>query len=135
MSMRSALCCAVAVALVVGCVGDVPPVASNQDKPTWEEFLAATYLEPFARGVFIVNGDEAVDNEKKLLEVYHALYGSGALAVHHAGGADARWSDTQKRNLTYCVSDEFGDHKQAVIDAIAEARGGAVRPSRIRRRR
>ncbi len=114
------------LALGSGCdPGTVSDVASNRDGvPTYAEFLASTYQEPDT-GIFIVNGDETVANEKELREFYDALYGGagGALIVHAPNGTAVKWDATQRMNLTYCVSDGFGNRKQTVVDAMAAAAG------------
>lgn len=94
---------------------------SNSDAPTFEEFLADTHLEPFEGGVFIVNGDTPIVNEKKLREYWQMLYGPDALIVHRSGGLDAVWSSTEKKNLTYCVSNGFGNRKATVVAAMEAA--------------
>lgn len=113
---------AAALVLLAACeVGPDLDVGSNQDKPTWDEFLASTYLEPWEGGVYIVNGDTPIENEKKLREFYDELYSEGELIVHRSGGADAKWNNTQKLNLTYCISDTFGSRKSATVTAMASA--------------
>lgn len=88
--------------------------------PTFEEFEAATYREPWYGGVYIVNGDTAVVDRKALRELWDGLYGQ-ALIVHRDGGLDARWNETDKRALTYCVSDAFGARKPEVLAAMQAA--------------
>src|SRR5690606_12344043 len=58
---------------------------------------------------------------KKLREFYDSLYNDGALIVHQAGGGDAKWSNTQKLDIRYCVSDSFGSRKAAVLAAMEVA--------------
>lgn len=94
---------------------------TNMDSPSFEEFAEDTYLEPFEHGVYIVNGDTPIENDKKLYEYWQMLYGPDALIVHRSGGLDAAWNSTQKNNLTYCVSNSFGNHKSQVIAAIEAA--------------
>src|SRR5688572_15337129 len=72
--------------------------------PTFEEFEAATYREPWENGVYIINGDTPVVDRKALRETWESLHGGQALIVHRDGGLDARWNETDKKNLTYCVS-------------------------------
>lgn len=85
--------------------------------PTFSEFESATYHETSEDGVYIVNGDTPVANEKQLREYYDSIFTS-ALIVNKRGNADNRWSDSQKLNLTYCISNDFGNRKQAVIAAM-----------------
>ena len=100
---------AAAVALT-GCdLGAADSISSNNEAPTFDEFLTQTYLEPWEGGVYIVNGDTAIGNTKKLQEFHAQLYGNaGALIVHRNGNADAAWNSTERKNLTYCVSNQFG---------------------------
>jgi len=71
-------------------------------------------------GVYIVNGDTPVPNIKQLREFYDALYAS-PLIVQVNGNADAKWSNSQKHNLTYCISNNFGSNKAALVSALQEA--------------
>ena len=105
-----------------GCeLGDTS-VASNNDAPSFDDCVGTIYKEPWEGGVYIVNGDEAVTNEKKLREFHGSLYGSnGALLVHRSGNADAAWNSTQKKNLTYCVSNAFGQFKAQIVQSMNEA--------------
>jgi hypothetical protein len=112
------------LALAACHVGDVEDdVASTGEVPTFEEFEASTYLEPWEGGVYIVNGDTPIVNVKQLRELYDFLYGGETLIVHRAGGADAKWNDTMKRQLTYCVSDSFGSRKAQAVAAMQTAAG------------
>ncbi len=108
------------LALAGGCsAGEITGTGyiDNGEIPTFSEFEAATYREDTEGGVYIVNGDTTVANEKQLREYYDTLF-STALIVDRRGNADSRWSDAQKRNLTYCISNDFGNRKQAVIAAL-----------------
>ena len=87
---------------------------------SFEEFEAATYREPWDGGVYIVNGDTPVVDRKALRALYDDLQGQ-ALIVHRDGGLDARWNQSQQRALTYCVSDDFGPRKAAVLAAMRAA--------------
>jgi hypothetical protein len=91
---------------------------------TFEEFEALTYREPWEGGAYIVDGDTPIIDRKHLYEFWYQLYqpdGPSALIVNRVGGVDDRWSDTQKLNLTYCVSNNFGTYKSAVVSALATA--------------
>ncbi len=120
---------AIGLSMVLGCSydwgapTDDDDVGSSEPEVTWDEFLASTYREPWEGGVFIVNGDTPIENEKKLREFYDEVYGGETLIVHTSGGLDAKWNDTQKLNLTYCVSNNFGGNKTAVVNALNTATG------------
>jgi hypothetical protein len=97
-----------------------PPSDARQGGMSWEEFLSVVYQEPDT-GFFIANGDEVFENEKELREYYELNVRSGQLILHRPGGVDAKWSDTQKLNLTYCVSSTFGANHAAAKNAMASA--------------
>jgi hypothetical protein len=90
---------------------------------TWEEFRAQAYKEPFENGVYIVNGDEPLQNEKQLREFYDYLYTDNELIVNRVGGTDDKWSNTAKLNITYCVSNTFNNNKATVVNAMNAATG------------
>ncbi len=108
-----------------GCTGDVeiPNTSSTDDFQSFEEFEAATYLEPWEGGVYILDGDQAVPDIKALEELWALRHVDEALLVHRNGSADAKWSDTQKLNLTYCVSSSsFGSSRyNTVVTAMNNA--------------
>lgn len=98
---------------------------------TWEEFLTHIYFEPES-GVYIVDGDTPVENEKKLREFYELNVKQGQLIVHQNGSVDARWNDTQKLNLTYCVSHNFGTRYNTVVEAMAQATGAWMAAANVK---
>ncbi|HTE51821.1 MAG TPA: M57 family metalloprotease [Kofleriaceae bacterium] len=98
-------------------------IGVNGPDMTWEEFQAQAYHENFEGGVYIVNGDEPILNEKLLREFYDFLYTDNGLIVNRVGGTDDRWNDTAKLNLTFCVSNTFGGNKNAVVSAMNAATG------------
>lgn len=96
---------------------------------TFEEFIAQTYREK-DNEAYIVDGDILVPDAKALREFYETFIAHtrtpqtglhGALVVHRDNGADARWDDTQKRDLRYCVSTDFAANYPVAVDAIAQA--------------
>ena len=116
MDRKFFVACVPSAVLLGGCASGL----TLSDDPTFEEFEAATYQEPWPGGLYIVDGDTPVVDEKALREVYDARYGQG-LIVHRAGGVDARWSDSNKRQITYCIANQFGSRKAQVVAALAEA--------------
>ena len=128
--MFTRLSCVVgAVALFAGC-------ASDSDVLTYEEFKAQAYQEPDT-GVFIVNGDELIENEDAMRAAYDAFLDSvekaelraeglatteQTLIVNTVNGKDDRWSNSVAANLTYCVSQSsFGSRYNAIVSAMASA--------------
>ena len=112
----------IAAAQLGGCVvgEDTEPQTSTNQAPSWEEFRAGVYQEDFDDGHFIVNGDIAVPNEKQLYEFWEGLQ-QGALIVNRRGGADDKWSDTAKLNITYCISTNFGSNRTRMVNAMNAA--------------
>jgi hypothetical protein len=90
---------------------------------SFDAFEATVFREPDT-GVYIVNGDTPVDDVKKLREFYERFVQQGALIVDNEGGQDSKWSNEEKRKLTYCVSDAFGARKAQVLRAMAVATEG-----------
>lgn len=100
---------------------DEAEIGSNQEGPSFAEFLASVHKEPWPGGVYIVDGDTPVHSIEDLRAFYDRQYGSGALIVQTSRGTDAAWLGTEKQQLTYCISNAFGSNKQRVVDAIAAA--------------
>lgn len=100
----------------IGCV-DAPEVGSNAGI-TWETFRAGVYQEPDT-GLFIVDWDRPIRGEAALYEFWASLH-PGALSIYN-NGTDIKWNTTLKKNLTYCVSDQFGAQKQLVVTAMQKA--------------
>ncbi|MBK9262993.1 MAG: matrixin family metalloprotease [Polyangiaceae bacterium] len=109
------------VAVLSGCV-DSGNWSENvgETAMSFEEFEARTFREPDT-GIYIVDGDTPIDDIKKLEEFYEQHVRQGALIVHRPGGQDAKWNDTQKMQLTYCVSNTFGTRYQAAVTAMEQA--------------
>jgi hypothetical protein len=111
---------AVAVA-AIGCTAESSsPAADGPIENTlmsFEEFEATVYQEPNT-GMYIVNGDTALENREQVKAFFERYVRSGALIVDRSGGVDNRWSDTQKLSLTYCVSTGFGSNYNNVVAAM-----------------
>jgi hypothetical protein len=122
-SSRLGLSFLATVLFVVGCAPPDESAVLGRNGPdlTYDEFVAQAYREPWEGGVYVVNGDTPVADEKALREFYDELFNDGELIVHAPGGVDAKWSATQKKNLTYCVANTFGTNKAAAVAAIAAA--------------
>ncbi|WP_342378587.1 M57 family metalloprotease [Myxococcus stipitatus] len=111
------------LALLAGCGGgdaSTPAPETTSQGMTYEQFLSMVYQEP-ETGIFVANGDTTFSNEKKLREFYEKNIRNGQLIVHTSGGVDAKWSDTQKKNITYCVSSTFGSNYNSAVTAMANA--------------
>lgn len=115
----------VACVSATGCTAEAGPEAfENIDEAnmTFEEFKAMAYKEPWEGGVWIYNGDTPVETERELESIYINFVQQGGLIVHQSGGADVKWSSTQKTNITYCVSSSsFGSRYNTVVSAMNSA--------------
>jgi hypothetical protein len=90
---------------------------------TWEEFITDyAYQEPDS-GLWIADGDTTFLSIDELRRFYDQAVRPGALAVYRSGGADVKWSNSQKLNLTYCVSTSFGSRYSTVVSAMTSATG------------
>lgn len=81
-----------------------------------------------ATGKYYVNGDVPIRNEKLLREFWQQNIQNDPLqivpaqdgtipefAIATVGGLDQIWSQADRMRLTYCVSDRFGDRRQAEV--------------------
>ncbi|GHG86932.1 M57 family metalloprotease [Comamonas sp. JC664] len=119
-----------AVSLLGSACGSSEAPEAGQPKMTWEEFRATVVEDP--EGKLIFDGDMALDSEEELHAFFASSIGAdtgtarGGLAVYNtssskAPSGDIKWSATQARSLTYCVSSTFGTNKTAVVNAMNAA--------------
>lgn len=128
-------CTSVAIAIFLGgCV-------VGEKLLTYDEFRAEAHQDP-ETGRFVVDGDIFTDTEAELREAYDAYveaalgaggdgdadasvgltYVAEGLTVSHKNGVDEKWSATDARNLTYCVSrPKFGARYARVVAELARA--------------
>ncbi|AEI63150.1 M57 family metalloprotease [Corallococcus macrosporus] len=118
------------VSLLGSACGSSEAPEAEQQKLTWEAFRASVVEDP--EGKLIFDGDMALDSEEELRAFFDNAIAAelgtarGGLAVYNtsptkAVSGDVRWSATQARNLTYCVSSTFGANKTAVVNAMNAA--------------
>jgi len=122
----SALLAGFVVLPSVGCIAASDSAEGLDDVDnsgtSFEEWKKSVYREPDT-GIYIVNGDVPIDNERELYDFFLNFVQQGALVVHQVNGNDSKWNDTQKLNITYCVSSAFGANKTAVVNAMNAAAG------------
>jgi serine protease len=110
--------------------------SSDTEVLTYDEFKAQAYQEPDT-GLFVINGDELVETEAAMQELYDGYLQSVAdaalraeglavleqpLIVNRVGGVDDKWSASTAQNLTYCISSSsFGSRYNAVVTAMNTA--------------
>ncbi len=117
---RSLFAIGLAATTLTGCmVGE--PGLSLDDQLSFEEFRTLAYHEPWQDGVYIINGDTPVLDDKALYEAWEAIYGGAELIVNTSGGVPTKWTDVQKLNLTYCISDSFNANKATIVEAFRQA--------------
>lgn len=87
---------------------------------TFEEFKATIYKEKFPGGKYIVSGDTPISDEKQLREFFEQKVlkqdgseSDGRLITHSLHGL---WANSKKKNLSYCVSNDFGARKKKVAE-------------------
>jgi serine protease len=101
---------------------------------TFEEFEKQTYHEPFENGKYIVNGDTPIRTREELRDFFATLTQGNAnefqlqdetavntLIVGSSGGQIWKWGNTEKYQLTYCVSPKFGNRYNKVVNAMKKA--------------
>jgi len=89
---------------------------------TWEQFKDTKVVVEADTGVFIADGDTPFFSMKQLREFYEMNVRDGQLIVNRIGSADDKWNDTQKLNLTYCVSKKaLGSNYNKAVTAMAAA--------------
>ncbi|MFM8445084.1 MAG: matrixin family metalloprotease [Methylococcus sp.] len=94
---------------------------------TFEDFKQQVFKEKGANGIYIVNGDTPIDNEKELSEFYENLkdcladqpYALSVSVLYN--GMDNIWNSLDRKNLSYCVSTRFGSRHQQVLESIRAA--------------
>ncbi len=108
-------------------------------KMTFEQFKnsSAVFKEPFDGGKFIVNGDTPISTEDGLRDFFEQIVEeallaqpSGRLAV--IPGASGTWNDTDKKALSYCVSNSFDARKPEVVAAMDVATAAWEEPADIK---
>ncbi len=116
---RSATVLAMAATISLGAATMVS--AGEGEAPTYDEFKAETYQDP-TDDQYIVNGDIPVEGEPQLRNFYEKAVDtskpSANLVVNQVYGSDDLWSADQAKDLTYCVSADFGNDHQAIVDAM-----------------
>lgn len=120
------LALALAGALVPGCAVELgaerdDDVGRSDGFMTFEEFVDQAYLEPFEGGVWIVDGDTPVATWKGLRDLYEQIEQPGRLIVDRSGGRDSIWTESQRRDLTYCVSTSFGSRYAETVTRMRDA--------------
>jgi hypothetical protein len=123
--LRAATAVAGAAALALTLAPSATAVPAQDRVPTFGEFQASTFRD--VAGQYVVNGDETIGSTKMLREYYDEMIASyqagdgpsAELIINRIYGVDDKWSATTARNLTYCVSNNFGTQKANIVNAMA----------------
>ncbi len=123
--LRAATAVAAAAALAVSLSPAATAVPATERVPTFGEFQASTFRDVARQ--YVVNGDETVAGTQELQAYYDEMMAdheagdgpSSELIINRVYGRDDKWSATQARNLTYCVSNNFGTQKTNIVNAMA----------------
>ncbi|MGN6104496.1 MAG: matrixin family metalloprotease [Kofleriaceae bacterium] len=86
---------------------------------SFEEFKANAGREP-GTGAYVLDWDMVLHGDDALYE-YWTRFQQGALSIYAVGGADIKWDNTQKKNLTYCIGSSFGARKDQIVAAMQAA--------------
>lgn len=123
--------------LAIGAFGFAICACGNgSDVLTYDEFKAQAYYDVEA-DVYVINGDELVEDEAQMQSMYQRYLDSVAdadarasgegtieehLIVNLVNGRDDKWDASLQNNLTYCVSQSsFGSRYSTVVTAMANA--------------
>lgn len=125
----------IAMSVVAGSMA-AAACSSSTDTLSYEEFKANAYYEADT-GVWVINGDELVETEALMHEMYDRYLWSVSAAedraagigtteqpsiVNRVNGSDDTWSASQALNLTYCISQSsFGSRYATVVSAMNSA--------------
>ena len=104
-----------------GCLTEEPNLGTTAGE-SYETWKAGLGREP-GTGKYVLDWDIATNDEAKLFSYWESIQ-QGTLAIYSINGADIKWNDTQKLNLTYCIGSTFGANTQKVVDAMAAASDG-----------
>jgi hypothetical protein len=122
--VRLALAATGSLAVAMALAAPSVQAAQATGVPTFQEFKASTYRD--LDGQYIVNGDEPVAGSAALKSYFEGMVGpaqktiANGLIVNTVGNKDDRWTDAKVGDLTYCVSNKFGNRKASVVRAAAQ---------------
>jgi len=125
MMLRAATATLAAATLACSLAPSATAAPARDRVPTFGEFQAATFRD--VAGQYVVNGDETIGTTTLLRDYYDEMIASyeagdgpsAELIINRIYGRDDKWSATTARNLTYCVSNNFGTQKANIVNAMA----------------
>ncbi|HLL55280.1 MAG TPA: M57 family metalloprotease [Myxococcaceae bacterium] len=87
---------------------------------SFEEFKAQLPRDP-TTNAYLVEEHIRIYSDEELAGYYERQAQPGSLIVHQEGNTDSVWPASQKLNLSYCVSTQFGGSYGTVVQAMASA--------------
>lgn len=88
---------------------------------SFDEFRDGLYCEPEG-GPCIVQGDIPIWGEEALRDYYESRARLvNGLTVMQSDAVDAVWDRTERFDLSFCISDDFGERKGEVVEAFISA--------------
>jgi uncharacterized protein (TIGR03382 family) len=113
-----------AAGALVGCAIDPAPApeVTSTAGLSFEDYKAHALYMPES-GRYVVEWDLVFDSEAELRDYWQRIQ-PGALLLYTLNGVDQKWNATQKKQLSYCVSNGFGANKTAMVQAMAGATEG-----------
>jgi hypothetical protein len=98
---------------------------------SFEEFAANVPREP-ETGFYIVDGDTVLHSVEELRAFYEQHVREGALTAYTTGADHVLWPESQRQDLSYCVSTAFGGQHSTVVQAMANAAAAWQGPTGVR---
>ena len=125
--MRAATATLATATLAFSLAPGATAAPAREGVPTFGEFQNATFRD--TAGQYVVNGDETITGTKELRSYFDEMMAAYTreleggspteLIINRVYGVDDKWSATTARNLTYCVSNNFGTQKTNIVNAMA----------------
>jgi hypothetical protein len=105
--------------------------------PSWEAFRAQIARDYHGREVLVVEGDLAVTEEQARAWYERNVAHDGLGRVEQASIVnwyliDDKWRDGKQLDLSYCISDEFGDYKARAVAEMTQATSEWQAVARVR---
>jgi serralysin len=126
----------IALVLALGFAGCATSDPSTDQPLAYDEFAAQAYYDA-ETGTYVINGDELVENEAQMHEIYDSYLQSFAdlqqakagigttrenLIVNTVGGADDKWAGAAATHINYCISaSSFGANYDLMKSAFHDA--------------
>src|SRR5687768_3413715 len=119
--LKTLLAATLAATLLGGCLTEDSTTLGSTQGESYEEWKAQLKRE-VGTGYYIVDWDVVISDEGRLYEHWQESQSGQALSIYRINGADIKWSDTQKVNLTYCFGSTFtAANRTAVVAAMQGA--------------